>query len=78
MKEYYNQAQWLNYIKHNMSNANIAENACCGIIVTANSGDTLAKFNEEYGYIFESRKLDSGTPFIKERRRASRFLINMY
>ena len=76
MTEYYNHGQWVDYIEHNMNNANIAKSIDSEVIVvTANNGYTLAKFDEDegYGYIFEGRKLNSGTPFIKERRRASDF-----
>ena len=73
MTEYFNQAQWQDYIVHNMNNANIAKSIDSEVIVvTANNGDTLAKFDKDegYGYIYESRKSDKSTPLI---RRASDF-----
>ena len=76
MKEYFNRAQWVGYVLQNMNNANFAKRIDSEVIVvTANNGDTLAKFDEDegYGYIVENRKLDSCTPFAMKKRRASDF-----
>ena len=72
-KEYFNHGLWVDYVTHNMSSANITKSTGSEVtVVTANNGDTLARFNESegYGFIFESRKSDKITPLI---RRASDF-----